>query len=108
MKISKLFPYHHQLEINLPNEEIMLSNFTLAEQQGILEFWEKCRGRIPDKMNEFEVDINQKQEELNNEMDFEKSCLLNEEIASLASKVNDLWLWYRTQPFISLRKDQDQ
>ncbi|MEI5905468.1 hypothetical protein WAK64_00115 [Bacillus spongiae] len=99
--MSFLFTYNPRLKINLPNQEIILSHYSSKEQQSILSFWEKCRGNIPELIKAIEININEKQEALSNEDEFEKSCQLNEEIAELASKINDLWLWYRTQPLIT-------
>lgn len=62
----------------------------------ILFQWEKIRGAIPDRIAELESEINFKQNALSNEIDFKKSCQLNTEIAELASIINELWLWYRT------------
>ena len=51
---------------------------------------------IPDRIKVLENSINIKQAQLSNESDFERSCQLNGEIADLASIINDLWLWFRT------------
>ena len=53
-------------------------------------------GLIPDRIISLEEIINTKQAQLSNETNFELSCQLNHEIADLASIINDLWLWFRT------------
>lgn len=66
------------------------------EQEKILVTWEAIKGTIPDRIFEMEEVINFKQAQLGNEDNFEKSCLLNSEISELASRINDLWIWFRT------------
>lgn len=70
-------------------------------QQDILLQWEKIRGSIPDHIQKIETEINEKQAQLSNEADFAISCELNSQIAELASIINDLWLWYRTDQDVS-------
>lgn len=57
--------------------------------------WEQVRGNIPERIKEVETLINQKQYQLFEEEDFNISCIINSEIAELASVINDLWLLYR-------------
>lgn len=73
------------------------------EQTAILEAWEHIRGRIPDRIFALEKIIIHKQDELYEEENFEASCQLNSEIAELASRINDLNLWYRTQQDIDVK-----
>lgn len=70
-------------------------------QQDILLQWEKIKGSIPDHIQKIETEINEKQAQLSNEADFAISCELNSQIAELASIINDLWLWYRTDQDVS-------
>ncbi|MEH7425154.1 hypothetical protein V7151_00795, partial [Priestia megaterium] len=67
----------------------------------ILLTWESIRGQIPDKIQSLEKSINQKQTALEDETNFIRSCELNSEIGELASIINDLWIWYRTNEEIS-------
>lgn len=59
--------------------------------------WEQVRGNIPERIKEVETLINQKQYQLFEEEDFNISCIINSEIAELASVINDLWLLYRME-----------
>ena len=91
------FLLNERLGIKLPILTMSWEQYDETSQQSILAEWENIRGTIPDRIRELEVDINHKQEQLNNEDEFTLSCKLNYEIAELASIINDLWLWYRTQ-----------
>lgn len=94
------FSFNQRLGIPIP----ILKDWELynaEQQQQILLEWEKIRGHIPDRIKQLEKLINKRQEELNREENFERSCLLNSEIADLASIINDLWLYYRTEQDVS-------
>ncbi|MDX8359292.1 MULTISPECIES: hypothetical protein [Bacillaceae] len=84
-----------RLGISIPKLQKNWEDFTKNDQQAILLHWEKVRGKIPDRIADLEKIINNKQAALGNENDFQRSCILNSEIAELASIINDLWLWYR-------------
>ncbi|WP_075982563.1 hypothetical protein [Bacillus massilinigeriensis] len=90
-----------RLGISIPILAMEWDEYPLEMQQDILFHWETIRGSIPDRIAELEKEINLKQAELYDESDFERSCELNNEIAELASVINDLWLWYRTHQDIS-------
>ncbi|ANE48302.1 hypothetical protein SY83_20685 [Paenibacillus swuensis] len=84
-----------RLGIQIPMLEREWEEFSESERSFILEQWENIRGSIPTRIQAFERCIVQKQNELYDESDFERSCDLNWEIAALASCINDLQLWYR-------------
>lgn len=90
------FEFNERLGIRLPSLHKNWEEYTFDTQQSILLEWERIRGYIPDRIAELEQYINEKQAALSDESDFKKSCQLNTEIADLASIINDLWLWYRT------------
>jgi hypothetical protein len=93
--LEEYFHYNDRLGIQIP----VINNWeSLSDevQQSILLYWEKSRGSIPDRIIDLEKQINCKQEKLEKENNFELSCQLNNEIAELASIINDLWLWFRT------------
>jgi hypothetical protein len=95
------FSHNSRLGIAIPSFDREWDEYSHRTQQMILFHWEKIRGRIPDRIAELEVDINRKQAELSDEGNFERSCRLNSEISELASIINDLWLWYRTNQDIT-------
>jgi gas vesicle protein len=95
------FVYNRRLGIQLPRLAHDWEDYHNEAQEEILMKWETIRGRIPDRMKEIEEEINRKQAELYEEENFERSCRLNSEIADLASTINDLWIWYRTNQKIS-------
>ncbi|MDM5339389.1 hypothetical protein QUF84_19500 [Fictibacillus enclensis] len=97
------FEFNGRLGIALPRLEQPWDDYSAARQSEILAEWETVRGTIPDRIARIEETINQKQEALGEEDNFETSCRLNWEIAELASIINDLWLWYRTHQDISAR-----
>ncbi|KIL43841.1 hypothetical protein [Jeotgalibacillus soli] len=92
---TSFFHWDDRLQIELPGSIREWEARSQEEKQLILFHWEKTRGRIPDKIMELDQQIMKKQRDLSDESDFDKSCRLNEEIADLASIINDLWIWYR-------------
>ncbi|MFB6467694.1 hypothetical protein ACE38V_12960 [Cytobacillus sp. Hz8] len=95
------FKQDDRLGIPVPVLDKDWDEFSLETQQDILFHWETIRGSIPDRIAELEEQINLKQAQLYDESSFERSCELNSEIAELASVINDLWLWYRTNQDMS-------
>lgn len=91
----KEFTYNQRLGITEPCLKKEWRTYSLENQQEILMQWEQVRGNIPERIKEVETLINQKQYQLFEEEDFNISCIINSEIAELASVINDLWLLYR-------------
>jgi hypothetical protein len=104
--MEQYFIYDQRLGIPLPKLEKDWEDYSEDEQHAILLRWENIRGTIPDRIAELEKIINEKQDQLSDENDFERSCRLNSEIAELASIINDLWIWYRMNQTISVRTHQ--
>ncbi|MCC3356430.1 hypothetical protein [Bacillus sp. REN16] len=100
------FHFDDRLGIHLPYLEKEWEEYKEVTQQYILFQWENIRGHIPDRIAEIETMINKKQEQLGNELDFGRSCELNNEISECASIINDLWIWYRMNQVISHKKHQ--
>lgn len=90
-----LFKFDKRLGIPIPNLQYHWEDYETNMQQHILMKWESIRGMIPDRIKYLETMINEKQEKLNNEEDFEECCRLNEQIGEIASVINDLWILYR-------------
>jgi hypothetical protein len=97
------FSFDHRLGIFLPNLTEEWDQYNKETQQLILFYWEQIRGSIPDRIFELEEIINKKQAQLSDESNFPRSCKLNSEIATLASIINDLWLWYRVDQNLSAK-----
>lgn len=102
--MDQYFLFNSRLGIPLPALKEDWEDYDLDTRDEILLHWEKIRGGIPDRITELEKTINVKQAQLSDESNFIRSCELNSEIAELASIINDLWLWYRTQQDISADK----
>lgn len=98
------FIFNERLGIATPYIDEDWDEISVYTQQSILLKWEMIRGRIPDQIVILENTIRKKQNQLDNEEDFKISCLLNSDIAELASMINDLWLWYRVNQNISSGK----
>ncbi len=98
------FIFNHRLGIPVPDVERDWAMFSKQEQEEILIKWETIRGRIPDRIIILENEINRKQNQLNQEENFKLSCQLNSDISELASKINDLHLWYRVNQETSVGK----
>ena len=89
------FRFDERLGIELPELDLEWEQYTPEERGEILLRWEAIRGRIPDRIGELEAEIRRRQERLDVEEDFPACCRLTGEIAELASRIQDLNLWYR-------------
>ncbi|WP_211318536.1 hypothetical protein [Falsibacillus pallidus] len=87
--------FDKRLGISVPDECVDFGSLSAKEMEHFWLKWEKIRGTIPDRIQEFDRMMEELQTELSLEEDFGKSCRLNAKIAELASIVNDLWLLYR-------------
>lgn len=94
--MEEYFSHDNRLGIPIPSLQKDWKQYNVKTQQSILLFWENIRGNIPDRISLLEKEITHKLAELSDEHDFMRSCRLNNEIAELASIINDLWIWYRT------------
>lgn len=95
--MSYEFKHDDRLGIALPVLDKEWEEYSQQEQAQILLEWEAHRSDIPEQIKIIERIINTKQEQLNVEEDFPRSCQLNHEIAELASTINDLNIWFRIQ-----------
>ncbi|QGQ47516.1 hypothetical protein [Metabacillus sediminilitoris] len=102
--MNNYFSYDPRLKIRLPLLKKDWEMYSISFQNSILAEWEQIRGSIPDRIKELEEEINKKQAVLNQEENFTHSCILNEEIANLASIINDLWIWFRMTQDITSAK----
>jgi hypothetical protein len=97
------FVWNERLGIPLPSLDAEWEAYGEDERKAIIEQWETIRGTIPDRVFRLERIIVAKQSELDAEEDFERSCRLNGEIAELASRINDLHIWYRIDQDVNPR-----
>ncbi|BBH21448.1 hypothetical protein Back11_27930 [Paenibacillus baekrokdamisoli] len=102
--MNHLFLWNERLGISLPELDRSFELFSNEEQAFIVTQWEIIRGSIPDRVFAFELLIHVKQAELFEEEDFETSCTINSDIAELASRINDLHIWYRINQEIESRR----
>ncbi|MBM7096441.1 hypothetical protein JSY36_11860 [Bacillus sp. H-16] len=96
------FVFDERLDIEVPKVYTAWNHLDAGTQEEILTRWERSRGQIPDRIKELDQEIEKKQQLLYNEDDFEKSCRINEDIAELASIINDLWIWYRSTEAVTI------
>ena len=95
--VNGQFALDARLGIAVPRLTLPWERLSREKQAAVLAKWESIRGRIPDRIAVFEERIRKKQIDLFEEEDFAESCRLNSEIAELASRINDLNIWYRTE-----------
>ena len=95
--LERQFAYSDRHGIALPSPEKDWDELALECQAAILSRWETIRGKIPDRIRDLEDAIREKQQLLFEEDDFAQSCLINGDIADLASRINDLNIWFRVQ-----------
>jgi len=98
------FCYNERLGIRLPEIDHAWEEYSESERAHILLEWEQIRGSIPDRVRYFEEHIKRKLEQLSDEEDFASSCRINTDIAELASRINDLHLWYRINQGIEVER----
>nr|WP_255298370.1 hypothetical protein [Brevibacillus dissolubilis] len=91
------FTLDERLGIRIPLLHHEWEEYTGEERSAILLEWEEIRARIPDRIIALEKVINHRQAALYEEEDFIRSCELNQEIAELASTINDLNIWFRVE-----------
>ncbi len=91
------FVYDERLGIKLPSLALDWEEYSDEERAEILLIWEEIRAKIPDRIILLEKVIDEKQRQLSQEENFDRSCRLNSEIAELASVINDLNIWFRVQ-----------
>jgi len=96
------FIYDSRLGIEIPDLKKPWQQLSVETQSETLARWEGVRGNIPDRIKDLEGSINYLQNELYQESNFQLSCQINSDIAELASIINDLWIWYRTDEEISI------
>ncbi|RKP54288.1 hypothetical protein D7Z26_13055 [Cohnella endophytica] len=99
--LERQFEYSDRHGIPIPSLECEWEELSLDCQTAILERWELIRGSIPDRIMGFEAMIRIQQQRLFEEEDFIQSCRINGEIADLASRINDLNIWFRTSQDLS-------
>ncbi|QYR20358.1 hypothetical protein KZ483_21450 [Paenibacillus sp. sptzw28] len=102
--VNQFFIWNERLGIALPELNREWECYNDQEQADIVTRWEVIRGTIPDRVFALERLINTKQAQLNEEEDFETSCTINADIAELASRINDLHIWYRINQEIETRR----
>jgi hypothetical protein len=95
--LDRQFQFSERHGISIPCLAEDWDKLSIEQQTAILARWEMIRGNIPDHIMRFESKIRIKQQQLFEEDDFEQSCLINGDIADLASRINDLNIWFRTQ-----------
>jgi len=95
--LERQFVWNERLGISVPSLGQDWETMTRRQQTIVLECWEQSRGRIPDRIMRLEEQIRVRQDALSLEDDFAASCRLNGDIAELASRINDLHIWFRTQ-----------
>jgi hypothetical protein len=99
-----IFVLDKRLGIEIPVLELDWEEYSAEDRMAILERWEHARGTIPDRVIALERQINALQPLVFEEEDFEATCRLNADIAELASRINDLHIWYRINQEIETRR----
>ncbi|MBU9720148.1 MULTISPECIES: hypothetical protein [Bacillaceae] len=105
--MQTLFIEDKRLGIALPKLNKSWELYTIEEQGEILAFWEKQRAKIPDRIKELEKVVSRKTNDMLLENDANKMIDLNNEIVHLASVINDLNIWFRTEPVLTGNEKED-
>lgn len=97
MRAGEWFRLDPRLGIPVPDLARPWDEYSERERSEIAAVWESIRGSIPDRIKGLEAEIAERQQRLEVEPDFAACCRLNAEIAELASRINDLNIWFRTE-----------
>ncbi len=95
--VNRQFCWDERLGIPVPALESDWEDLSLRQQQDVLARWELVRGDIPEQIVRLEARIKRMQEQMSLEDDFAACCRLNADIAELASRINDLNIWFRVR-----------
>jgi hypothetical protein len=87
------FVHDERLGIPVPVLTHDWLDYSIAEQEAMIARWESIRARIPDRVKALEGVINQHQEEISVEEDWDRVCDHYEEVYRIASIINDLNIW---------------
>lgn len=90
------FLHNERLGIRIPQFDLDWDEYNQQEQISIIREWEKERARIPDRIKDIELKIEEMQD-LMFEIEFEEYIKIHEQIVDMASAINDLNIWYRTE-----------
>lgn len=96
--MKERFRFDDRLRIHIPDLKDEWNDYSSDERMRILELWEPMRGRIPGIIAEFEAEIDERHQLLQQVDEWEKTIALMDEISDYASRINDLNILYRTQP----------
>ncbi|MCY0875783.1 MAG: hypothetical protein OWT28_05895 [Firmicutes bacterium] len=96
--MESVFQADERLGISVPVLTRDWTDYSLDERRLILERWEIERGQIPHQISVFEAEITTLQEAMHHEEEWEQTVALMEQINDYASRINDLNIWFRTQP----------
>lgn len=94
-----------RLGIALPQLLQDWSLYTREEQALMIEEWERVKARIPDRVQELEAVINEKQLLASQEDDWDTVCDLYEKIYEIASIINDLNIWKNVEQYLSHQEE---
>lgn len=102
------FVYNDRLGIHLPVLHLDWIEYSKAEQEAMIEQWERIKSRIPDRVHELEAVINQLQLEASQEDDWDRVCSLYEELYRIASIINDLNIWEKVDQYTSSQDEAEE
>ena len=102
MNISKgyRFIFNSRLGIHVPEFDQEWESYSVKDQSDIIQRWDQERAKIPDQIRKLEHEIIRKQDAMF-EMSFEEYLIVHRQIVDLASRINDLNIWYRTEGHIT-------
>jgi hypothetical protein len=93
--VNYRFEYNDRLGIHLPYLDVEWEDLSADERNEMIARWEKIKARIPDRIMEIERLIDERQQRVSQEEDWETICMLYKEIYEYASIINDLHIWAR-------------
>jgi hypothetical protein len=97
-EVSYRFVFNERMGIAIPEMDREWPDYSHEEQVAILVEWERIKARIPDRILEFETEIEAKGQQAAIEDDWDRVCELYSEYYAIASIINDLNIWSKVEP----------
>lgn len=97
-----IFQQNERLGIPLPEFIIPFEEHPRSIQEQILAEWESIRAIIPDQILAFEIEIEQRLKTIGEEDNWDTVVELFNEISEFASRINELNLWQRIDPSLTV------
>lgn len=95
------FSLDERLGIALPNFTVPYEEMSPDRQAAVIEQWETIRARIPDQIQYFENEIQDRLTRIHETEDWDQIVAYFHDISDIASRIAELNTWSRVDPVLS-------